>query len=138
VVSDVLGARLLGPARQRWVVGPSSVLSCLPLLVFAVTPGLPVALVLLVVSGLGSAYQLGLDSRLVEVTPEPLVGRVLALQGPVLMFTQGAAFAVWGALGEVLGVQWVVVAAGICGLALVGLLRAGRADPAVRTAAGSG
>ncbi len=123
VLADLGGGRLLGPGAQRRLLFPTALLTCLPLLFFAAKPALPLALGLLVASGLGFVYGLGLDRLVLDVAPERLRGRVLAVQGPVLMFVQGAAYAVWGALGQVLPVPLVIAAAGGCGLLTVALLR---------------
>lgn len=127
VVANLLVGRLLGAAGQRRLLVPAALLTSLPLIVFVVEPGLQVALGLLGLTGLGFAYALALDRAILEVAPEHLRGRVLAILGPVLMFAQGTAFAVWGALGEVLPLRLVIVVAGCCGLLTVACLRPPRA-----------
>lgn len=129
VVADVVGGRLLGASGQRRLMVPAAALTALPLLVFAMQPRLPLAVGLLAVTGLGFGYGLGLDRMILDVAPEHLRGRVLALEGPVLMFVQGLAFAVWGALGEVLPVPAVIALAGGCGLLAVACLRPPRGTP---------
>jgi len=129
VVADLVGGRLLGAAGQRRLLVPAALLTSLPLVVFAIEPELPVALGLLALTGLGFAYGLALDRMVLDLAPEHLRGRVLALEGPVLMFAQGVAFAVWGALGEVLPVPVVVAVAGGCGLLAVAWLRPPRDAP---------
>jgi MFS family permease len=127
VVADLAGGRLLGPVGQRRLLVPAALLICLPLVAFAIEPELPLALGLLALTGLGFAYGLALDRMVLDAAPERLRARVLALEGPVLMFAQGAAFAVWGALGEVIPLPLVVAAAGGCGLLGVAWLRPPRA-----------
>lgn len=123
VLADLVVGRLVGATTQRRLLVPAALLTCLPLPVLAARPALPLTLALLVASGLGFAYGLAVDRMLLDVTTPALRGRVLAVQGPVLMFVQGAAFAVWGALGEVLPVPLVIAFAGASGLLTVAAFR---------------
>lgn len=62
------GARLRPPARERLAL-PLLCLSLLPYLGYALRPGLAVSLLLLLASGAGSAYTLGLDQWFVRAVP---------------------------------------------------------------------
>lgn len=138
VVADLVAARALTLRGQRRILAPAALLTCVPLLGFVVSPSVPLALGLLSCSGLGFACGVGLDALLLDRTPEHLRSRVLALTGPVLMTVQGAAFAVWGALGEVLDVRVVIVAAGGAGtLTVAGLLVALRRSGGTVTSSGA-
>ncbi|HEY0718667.1 MAG TPA: MFS transporter [Streptosporangiaceae bacterium] len=123
VVADVLAARLLSAGWQRRVIVPAALLSFAPLAGFATSPGLSVALVLLVVAGLGSAWIAGMDGLLVSVTPPELRNRALALSSAGLMFTQGAGFALWGVAGQYVPLPVVIPAAAVAGAAAVVALR---------------
>jgi transmembrane secretion effector len=100
VVADVFVARLLPASWQRRVIVPAGLLAFAPMAAFAASPGLGLAIALLAVSGLGSAWAPGLDGQLIDAAPAALRSRALALQGTGLMFTQGAGFALWGILAQ--------------------------------------
>ncbi|HEY2277805.1 MAG TPA: MFS transporter [Streptosporangiaceae bacterium] len=100
VVADTLAARVFSTRLQYRVIVPAGLLTFAPLAGFAASPGLGVAMALLVVSGLGSARTAGLDGLLVATAPAALRSRALALSQAGLMFTQGAGFALWGIAGQ--------------------------------------
>src|SRR5262249_24207081 len=93
VVADALAARLLPPRLQRRIIVPAGLGVFAPLAAFAASPGLGLALALLVISGLGSAWAAGIDGLLIETAPPALRNRALALGSAGLMFTQGLGFA---------------------------------------------
>jgi hypothetical protein len=79
-------------------------------------------MVLLALSGLGWAYSIGLDQRLLDATPEHLRGRTLSLATSGLMLANGLGFAAAGAAAEFADPQAVVVASSLAGLLVVALL----------------
>ncbi|WP_141724952.1 MFS transporter, partial [Streptomyces niveus] len=103
----------------------------LPLAVYAVTPGMGLALVALALSGVGSVYVLGLDQWFVDAVPEELRGRAMTLMSAGLMTIQGLGMALAGLAAEFLPVHQVVAGAGVigtlCSLLLVYEVR--RTDP---------
>jgi predicted MFS family arabinose efflux permease len=128
VAADIVVARLLSPRWQQRLIVPAALLSFAALAAFAISPGLALALALLVVAGIGSAYMVGLDGLLVAVVPPDLRNRALALSNTGLMFTQGAGFALWGLAGQYAPLPAVIPAAAIAGAVAVIALRPGR-DP---------
>jgi hypothetical protein len=72
IAGDIAGVRFLEARRQRKLVGPAVAASCLPYLVFSTHPSIPLALALLVASGICGLYGLGLDARIRDATPRPL------------------------------------------------------------------
>jgi predicted MFS family arabinose efflux permease len=102
VAADVIAARLLATRLQRRIIVPAALLTCAPLAAFAASPGLVPAMSLLVLAGLGNAWTAGIDGLLIGTAPATLRNRALALAGAGLMFTQGAGFALWGVVGQVL------------------------------------
>jgi MFS family permease len=90
-----------------------------PLLGYAFEPGFAVTAVILLCSGLGFAHHLGVDHLLVEVAPERLRSRALALQTAGLMFWQGLGFALAGTLGQFAAVRIVVPVSAVVGLVVV-------------------
>ena len=129
VVADVLAARLLTTRWQQRIIVPAALLSFAALAGFAYGPGLAVALALLVLTGLGSAWLVGMDGLLVTVAPPELRNRVLALNSAGLMFTQGAGFALWGLAGQYAPLPAVIPAAAIAGAVAVIALRPGHDRP---------
>lgn len=123
VVGEVAGLRLLRPGWLAPSVGPLSAVVLAPLALFALRPGLAVALALLVVSGLGFAASLGVDRALLDAAPDALRGRVMSVTGAGLMTVQGLGFAVAGALGEAFDPPVVIAAGGLAGLAVLAALR---------------
>jgi predicted MFS family arabinose efflux permease len=122
VVGMLAAGSRLGPSGRRRSMVPLAAWTFLPLLGFAARPGLLLAVALLALSGLGWAYSIGLDQRLLDETPEHLRGRVLSLTSSGLMLANGLGFAGAGAAGELASPQAVIVASGIAGLVVVALL----------------
>jgi predicted MFS family arabinose efflux permease len=112
----------LSPSRRLRLMVPLASWTFVPLLGFVVRPGLIPAVALLVLSGLGWAYSIGLDQRLLEATPEYLRGRTLSLATSGLMLANGLGFAAAGAAAELASPQAVIVASDLAGLLVVMLL----------------
>lgn len=119
VAGEVIAITRTTQTTQRRLVGALAGLSLLPLLAFIAVPGFAVALVLLFVSGLGSAYVLGLDGLVLDTAPSELRGRVLSLNTTGLMTLQGLGFGLAGVAGEALPLYAVVASAGALGLVAV-------------------
>ncbi|MEU5097713.1 MFS transporter [Streptomyces sp. NPDC020996] len=122
------GARLRPATRER-IALPLVCLTLLPYAGYAFRPGLAVSLLLLAVSGTGSAYTLGLDQWFVRAVPEESRGRAMTLLTAGLMTIQGAGMALAGVAAQFAGVTATVVGAGVLGTACCTLL----AREAVRT-----
>lgn len=119
------GSRLVPAARER-IALPLVSLALLPYLGYALHPGLALSLLLLLVSGAGSAYTLGLDQWFVAAVPEELRGRAMTLLTAGLMTVQGVGMALAGVAAEFAGVRATVAGAGALGTAAC-LLLAGAA-----------
>ncbi|MGW6980057.1 MFS transporter [Streptomyces sp. NPDC054932] len=117
------GSALSARTRSR-IVAPLAAAGLLPLLIFAVRPGLPVALAALLLAGLAHAYTLGLDQWYVDAVPDELRGRAMTLLGTGLMTLQGVGMALAGLAAEFLPVHRVVTVAGVLGTGVVLLLLA--------------
>lgn len=131
ICGDLLGVWRLTQRRQQRLVVPLAALVFVPYLAFAARPPLAVALVLLVLAGLGGAYALGLDALVRDVAPRPLFARTMTISSAGLMTIQGLGFAAAGALAELVPPAAVVALAGAGGLATLALLRpSGRAEVA--------
>ncbi|MFD5147214.1 MFS transporter [Streptomyces sp. NPDC058401] len=117
------GSALTARTRSR-ITAPLAAVSLLPLLAYAVRPGLPLLLGTLVLAGLAHAYTLGLDQWYVEAVPEELRGRAMTLLSTGLMTLQGVGMALAGVAAEFLPVHVVVASAAVLGTGAVLLLLA--------------
>ncbi|AXK35479.1 MFS transporter [Streptomyces armeniacus] len=126
------GAWLRPAARERLVL-PLSACLLLPLVLFAFRPGLVASLALLVLTGTGMAYILGLDRWFFDAVPEELRGRAMTLLSGGLMTGQGIGMAAGGLAAEFAPAHWVAAGAGasgtVCALAVVRAVRRHRAGP---------
>lgn len=109
------GARLAPRARER-IALPLVCLTLLPYLGYALRPGLTASLLLLLLSGAGSAYTLGLDQWFVAAVPQELRGRAMTVLSAGLMTVQGVGMALAGVAAQVAGVRTAVAGAGAAGV----------------------
>ncbi|GGW34471.1 MFS transporter [Streptomyces lucensis JCM 4490] len=136
VAGELFAGARLGPAARERVALPLLCLTLLPYLGYALRPGLGVSLLLLLLSGAGSAYTLGLDQWLVRAVPEEVRGRAMTVLSAGLMTVQGVGMALAGVVAQAAGVRTAVAGAGVLGaLCCCGLAAAARAT-AEREAAG--
>ncbi|GAA1469180.1 MFS transporter [Nocardiopsis exhalans] len=112
------GAVLTAEQRRRWML-PLACATFVPSLLFLLNPGPVLAVVALVVGALGYGYTLALDALLLEATPEEMRGRVFSVASAGLMITQGAGFALAGAVAEFVPPHLAVALAGVGGLVAV-------------------
>jgi Transmembrane secretion effector len=136
IVGEILAIRLLSPVRRPRAVVPLAVWVFVPLLVFAAEPRVELAIPLLVLSGLGHGYSLGLDTLIIRQAEGVLRDRVFTVFSAGLMAIQGLGFAAAGALAEVVSPHVAIVVAGVLGLATVALLRPRVPSAAAPAAAG--
>ena len=123
IIGELAAVRVLPARVRRRTVRPLAAWCFVPLILFGFTPPLAIALPLLVLSGLGNAYTLGLDLIGLEVTPEHLRARMFTIATAGMMTLQGLGFAAAGALGQLVSPSTAIVIAACCGLAVVGLLK---------------
>ncbi|ALC27467.1 MFS transporter [Streptomyces sp. CFMR 7] len=109
-----VGAGLRPRTRSR-IVLPVAAVGLLPLVVYALRPGLPLALAVLALAGMGASYVIGLDQWFVDAVPPELRGRAMTLLTAGLMTIQGAGMALAGLAAEFFPVHHVVAGSGIIG-----------------------
>ncbi|AXI74051.1 MULTISPECIES: MFS transporter [Streptomyces] len=109
-----VGAGLRPRTRSR-IVLPVAAVGLLPLVVYALRPGLPLALAALALAGMGASYVIGLDQWFVDAVPPELRGRAMTLLTAGLMTIQGAGMALAGLAAEFFPVHHVVAGSGIIG-----------------------
>ncbi|MGX1506130.1 UNVERIFIED_CONTAM: MFS family permease [Streptomyces graminofaciens] len=123
ITAELYAGSVLSPRGRSRIVLPAAAVGLLPLLGYAVRPGLAWTLVLLALTGVGAAYVIGLDQWFVEAVPEELRGRAMTLMTAGLMTVQGVGMALAGLAAEFWPVHHVVTGAGVlgtlCALALV-------------------
>ncbi|MDJ0379409.1 MFS transporter [Streptomyces sp. G-G2] len=119
IVGELWAGSALGPATRSRIVAPLAAVGLLPLLGYAVQPGVALLLGLLVAVGLANAYTLGLDQWYVDAVPDELRGRAMTLLSTGLMTLQGVGMALAGLAAEFLPVHGVVTASGVIGTGCV-------------------
>ncbi|MDF9812765.1 MFS transporter [Streptomyces sp. SPB162] len=129
----VVGRFVLPATRERLVAVLVAVLG-LPLLGFAFGPPWPLCAVLLLITGTGFAYSLGLQRSFLDALPEASRGQAFGLLTSGMMTVQGVGPAVFGAVAEMVSVGAAISSAGIASLCMAGYLaresRGARVGPA--------
>ncbi|MDG4863090.1 MFS transporter [Streptomyces sp. T-3] len=132
-----VGARLGPRARSRLAL-PLAAAGLLPFLLYVVTPGLALTVVVLLLAGAAGAYVMGVDAWFVAAVPEDLKGSAMTLMSAGLMTIQGVGMALSGLAAEFFPVSYVVAGAAVlgtlCALVLVREVKrtaeaAGRTEP---------
>jgi hypothetical protein len=123
----------IGPlTRLRWM-GPMAVCANLALVLAVLRPSLAVSMAIFAVANMFTVYQIAANTAFVERVPSERRAQAFGLANAGLVVGQGVAFAVAGAVAEVVPPSTVVALAGglgavvACGLAL----RWRRMSPAV-------
>lgn len=122
-VGAIAFSRFVTPARRvRWM-RPLAVTACGILAVFALHPALPVALVILGVSGLFDCFQLAANASFVSAAPAQHRSQMFGVAQAGMSLGQGAAMIAAGAAAQMHSPSDVVAASGalgvLCGLAIV-------------------
>ncbi|MFI1365693.1 MFS transporter [Streptomyces griseochromogenes] len=120
VAGELYAGARLGPAGRERIALPLLCLTLLPYLGYAFHPGLAFSLLLLLLSGAGSAYTLGLDQWFVRAVPEELRGRAMTVLSAGLMTIQGVGMTLAGVAAQVMGVRAAVAGAGVLGVLCCG------------------
>jgi MFS family permease len=121
VLGELIVARLPPTVRRRLVL-PLVLLSQLPAVLFLVVPPLPVAVVLVAMSGAGFAFNQGIDPLILSVTDTGQRGRLFTIQTSGLMVAQGVGIALAGLAGTFIRPSVVLCVAGVLGTVAVLLL----------------
>ncbi|GLX06205.1 MFS transporter [Microbispora sp. NBRC 16548] len=133
VAGEVLAGTLLGAAARERIALPLAVGSMLPMAAFAVHPPLPLAVALLLLTGLCAAYTLGMDQWFVHAVPATVRGSAMSLLGAGLMTLQGLGVTAGGAVAAFIPPYAVICGAGAVGTACMFLVL--RSVRATRTTA---
>lgn len=92
--------RTAGPERRARLGAPLRLLLAAPYLLFALRPGLPLALAVVVLASVGFAASLLLQERLLALTPQELSGQALGLSSSGMLAMQGVGAAVAGGIAQ--------------------------------------
>jgi predicted MFS family arabinose efflux permease len=109
---DLVVGRFLAPRLREKLTGPLVAVLGLPLVAVGLAVPLPVALGLLVLSGSGFAYTLGLQRAFLDALPEQARGQAFGLLTSGLMTAQGLGPAVFGAVALAVGAAASLALAG--------------------------
>jgi predicted MFS family arabinose efflux permease len=112
LVGDLLVGRLLRPRVRERLVVPLAALAGLPLIGFAAEPGVGVSSCLLLLSGLGYAYGLGLQRPFLDALPQDGQGQAFGLLGSGSMTLQGVGPVCFGAVAAGTGTGVAIALAG--------------------------
>lgn len=116
-VGEVLAGALLGAAARERIALPLAAVSMLPMAAFAFHPPLPLAVTLMLLTGLCAAYTLGMDQWFVRAVPVPMRGSAMSLLGAGLMTLQGLGVTAGGAIAALIPPYAVICGAGAVGTA---------------------
>jgi len=114
-VGGLAFGRLVAPARRLRLMAPLAVLSCAVLVLCALRPSLPVVLVVLVASGLASAYQLAANAAFVSAVPPQARGQAFGIVQAAMNVGQGVTIIAAGAAAQLWSPAWVIAAVGVLG-----------------------
>jgi len=114
VLGELVAARFTPSARRRLVV-PLLLTTQLPAIAFVAEPSIPIAAVLLAISGAGFAFNQGVDPLILQEVDPSYRGRLFTVQTSGLMAIQGVSIALAGAVGTILAPNLTIAAAGLLG-----------------------
>ncbi len=98
------------------LLGPLAVLTIVPLIGYAVHPGLAAALVLLALSGMFAAYQVTVGATFMERVPDEQRGQAYGIARSALIAVQGLGVVAGGLVAELTGsVSGTIAIAGVVG-----------------------
>jgi hypothetical protein len=100
MAGDLLAGRALTPAGRRRASTPLRFLLAAPYLLFALQPGMPLAVAVAAVASVGYAATLAQQEWLVALTPPALRGQVLGVESSLRMTLQGVCAAAAGLLAD--------------------------------------
>ncbi|MEU8225202.1 MFS transporter [Kribbella sp. NPDC048915] len=121
VLGELVVARFTPSVRRRLVV-PLLLVSQLPAIAFVAVPPVPVAAVLLAISGAGFAFNQGIDPLILQHADPAYRGRLFTVQGSGMMAIQGVSIALGGVVGSFVAPNLTIAAAGVLGTVITLLL----------------
>jgi predicted MFS family arabinose efflux permease len=132
LLGGLVVGRFVRPARREWLSAPMVVLLGAPLPLLLLGPSLGVAVLLLVLSGSGLAFTVGLQRAFVDAVPQDRSGLAFTLLSTGLMTLQGIGSLVAGAAAEITSPAIAIAAAGTATMLAAPLARRPKARLPVR------
>jgi predicted MFS family arabinose efflux permease len=130
LVGQLAVGRLVPPDLRTRLVAPLILVLGLPPVFFALDPPLLVCGALMLVSGTGFAYSLGLQRAFVDAIPEQGRGQAFGLLSTGLMTLQGVGPVLFGAVAQLSAARWAIALAGVAAAATVAIVpRPSRTGP---------
>jgi MFS family permease len=118
MAGDLLVGRALTPQGRRRASTPLRYLLSAPYLLFALQPGVPLAVLVAAVASVGYAATLAQQEWLVALTPPGLRGQVLGVESSVRMTLQGVCAATAGLLADLLTPATAIVLLALASIAV--------------------
>lgn len=123
LLGNLVVGRFVRPLRRERLAAPLVFLLGAPLVVLPAEPPLPVTVALLILSGTGFAYCLGLQRAFLEAAPADRVGQLFALLSTGMMALQGVGPLVLGAVAELTAPATAIAVAGALTMLVALLLK---------------
>ncbi|MDJ0341214.1 MFS transporter [Streptomyces sp. H10-C2] len=140
LIGNLVVGRFVRPATRERLVATLVAVLGLPLVGFVLNPPWAVCAVLLLITGTGFAYGLGLQRAFLDAVPEAGRGQAFGLLTSGMMTVQGVGPAVFGVVAELASVGAAMALAGLATVCVAGYLtresRGSRLTPL--TSAGTG
>ncbi|MFI7066942.1 MFS transporter [Kribbella sp. NPDC050124] len=133
VLGELVVARFT-PATRRRLVVPLVIASQIPAIAFLLTPSIPIAAVLLAVSGAGYAFNQAIDPMILATVDPSYRGRLFTVQTSGLMAIQGLSIALGGLVGTFLKPSLTITLSGILGTTITLLITRQALDRTTRGA----
>lgn len=132
-IGAVLFSRLVEPGQREQWMRPLAVAASAILLLFAVRPGLPVALLILFASGLFDSYQIAASAAFVRATPPDQRSQAFGLAQAGMSLGQGIAMILAGVAVRAASPEAVIAVAGGLGALTAAAIGARRENREKRT-----
>lgn len=113
---------LLIPTQRTRHVVVLSIISCAPLVLFVAVPGVVVASVLIVVSGVALYFWIPLAAEFTQAIPDDMRGQAVGLLTTTMRVTQGAAILVFGLAAQNALSSTVIAVSGATGMGMAVVL----------------
>ena len=124
-VGAVAFTRLVRPAVRTTLMRPLAIAGCATLMLFALHPPLPLALLIIVVSGLFDCYQVPAVAAFVHAAPASHRSQLFGVAQAAMSLGQGAAMIAAGAIAEHVSPSATIALSGAVGAVAAVLISAG-------------
>ncbi len=122
MVGAIVFGRFVAPASRLRTMGPLAVGACVILVLFFLRPGLIASLIVLVASGLCTAYQLAANAAFVGAAPPERRSQAFGLAQGGMSLGQGTVMIAAGALAQALSPASVIAICGCAGTVIAVVL----------------